>query len=1242
MKFKRIISSAFFFGALACGAYAQQPYGGCWHPDYIKTWAPEKDVDAKFNRSTTPLQPRFQDLTVKANPYQFYDGKVSACLTMNPMCSQTPSQGTNNFIGYNPTYWQYMDVLVWWGGAAGEGIIIPPSAPVTDAAHMNGVKVLGQLFFPPSAFGGQTKWVVQMLTKEGDAYPYAKKMYEIAKYYGFDGWFINEETGGGSQAQWEEFIAYFQKCAKEDNNSDMEIQWYDCGTSASGVSNLLKVSGTSYFANYGSANSNTISNNMQAVQALGFSKEQAFSKIYHGIECAQGGIAGNGGSFQSCFPKTGHAGSIDLFNPEEGIWKKIVADYLGTSKACGEDAYKAMDQVFKNESRFWTNKANDPSNVTCRDKDADSGSEGIWPGFANAIMERSTIQNKPFISAFSAGLGKARFVNGEKKGTQDWYHRGMQSIMPTWRWWIESSVKGELAVSMNWDDAYNIGTSLVVKGKLSANVDHLTRLYKTKLSIESGDKFELVYKTATPNSLEAKFGVSENNNDFTTFPIVETSTSNGWTVATVDLSSLAGKTVSVIALNFKSSTEVADYEAKLGQISIMNNSAITSAVPAISNLSTQSVLKEEVSDIRVIWDAPKNASISHYNVYLERNGVKQLVGQTRNEGFYISKFARTSDAEKTLKVSVASVGMNMKESEEKTLEMSFPQVTVSVVSLKAEKTLVKVGEEVKVFARATNKPTSFEWAIPANAELVKQEGNSATFKFSKAGTYSVAVKVSNSAGATDSSIQNYIEVSDSKELINVGLKKAIAAVSSNIDKHNPLFLLDGLRAPSSMDPKWCTGGSKSHWVVVDLKETYKLYSFKIFDCGMLENASDNIKNYKIELSNDNQNWTLALDESNRPETEKTDYIKPTEARYVRFTPYDNEMPITIRIYEFEIYGTEGNLQLEKSANKVLNVNSTTPIELSYSLGGDAKEENFSCTAVSSNPDVLSVKNLTLTDAKVKFDMVAKQNRGKATVTVLLKNGKWTKQTVYEVILKDLSVPNVVANIKPVVVTANQTDEANKVSNSTGPIGEVGVTDGVEGTWWSSGYYSDSTPHSLTFALNDMYEISYFRTLFNAHNYLKLPKKIKILASTTTDESASYVEVASQAITNADTEFNATIPFKAKYLKVEVTPVSNYGFSFAEFEAYGKKADKQGTGINTIEDIAALNVTPNPVHNGEILNIKATDATKAQLISLQGSILNEVLVSNGVAHMPVYGIASGTYIVRTIGDNGMHTQKVVVK
>ena len=77
-----------------------------------------------------------------------------------------------------------MDKLVYWAGSASEGIIIPPPSGSIDAAHQSGVKVLGQIFFPPYAFGGNSAWVTEMLTQEGGKYIFAKKLYEIAKYLG--------------------------------------------------------------------------------------------------------------------------------------------------------------------------------------------------------------------------------------------------------------------------------------------------------------------------------------------------------------------------------------------------------------------------------------------------------------------------------------------------------------------------------------------------------------------------------------------------------------------------------------------------------------------------------------------------------------------------------------------------------------------------------------------------------------------------------------------------------------------------------------------------------------------------------------------------------------------------------------------------------------------------------------------------------------------------------------------------
>ena len=151
-------NSKFILTALAAmfmqGAYAQQPYGGCWHPEDIKNWSPETDPDAKFNRSRVPLATRFQEPTLmKANKNQYYEGQICNATILFPTCSMSPSQGAYNFLGYQPTYWQYMDKLVYWAGSASEGIIIPPPAGSTDAAHQSGVKSLGQIFFPPAEIG---------------------------------------------------------------------------------------------------------------------------------------------------------------------------------------------------------------------------------------------------------------------------------------------------------------------------------------------------------------------------------------------------------------------------------------------------------------------------------------------------------------------------------------------------------------------------------------------------------------------------------------------------------------------------------------------------------------------------------------------------------------------------------------------------------------------------------------------------------------------------------------------------------------------------------------------------------------------------------------------------------------------------------------------------------------------------------------------------------------------------------
>lgn len=1213
---------------------AQQPYSGCWHPDFIKDWTPEKDVDAKFNKSSIPLQKRFKDLTVKANQYQFYDGQVAACLTMNPSASTTPSQGANNFIGYNPTYWQYMDLLIWWGGSAGEGIILPPSAPVIDAAHLSGVKVLGQVFFPPGAFGGQVAWVKQMLTKEGSEFPYAKKMYEIAKYYGFDGWFINEETGGASKAEWTDFVKYYLDYAKADGDTNQEIQWYDMGTSIGSLMDMMKLDRTSYFLNYGSPSTSNITSQTNALLAAGLTQEEVFRTAYFGVEQAQGGIGGNASYFKNLFPNNGHKGSIDIFNPEEGIWKKPVESLLGTPNASGEQAYTAMNTVFRNEARFWTNLQNDPSNTTSRNASS-------WPGLANAMMERTTISSLPFITTFSAGLGKARYVNGESKGTQDWYHRGMQTIMPTWRWWFDSNqaASNALTFDLNWDDAYNIGTSVKVTGKLAPGATNTLRLYKTQLPIKAGDKFQLVYKTSVQGSINLKMGVAENSNAFTSFELTETATSNGWTIAEVDLSSLAGKTVSIVALGFDAKgNTVTDYAASLGQLGIYP-SGYSPATTSVTNLKVENKLAEDGGDIRLVWDRPTSNDLHHFNIYMDKNGGKQLVGQTRGEGFYIPKFARNSATDLGVKIYISTVNKRMEEGSLQMIESLYPALTKPMVKLKASKTLVKKDEEVTVTATATNFPTAYTWDVPANATLVKQENNTATFKFSKEGFYNVKVSVANTVGATEYQVEELINVSETTTLDLVSVGKKIHAVSGFLPPEGPEWLIDGVQVPGNVRNKWCIGGSKEHWVIIDLQQSYDLYSFSFFDCGNKENSSDNVKFYKVYTAtnideNNEGNWTLVLDEVNRPEDTKVDFVKPTTGRYVKFVPYDPETPITIRIWEFEAYGIKAalkpdidNITVDKSF-----VKTNEEVTFEASVANAPTTYTWSVTPAES----ATLVSQTANKATFKFG-----REGVYSVTLKAENAlgttSYTKEDLVEVSdTKEFEIISVGKKIHSFSSSTAAETPNYLIDGTTAPteLGEKWCALGNNNYW-------------VIVDLEKIYE-NVARFKFYDCNSLEAYENVgfyRISVATDIDAQGAgdwKLVVDAKNKSNLNIKDDITEATAGRYVKFEVYKpnVSDFTIRIFEFEVYNLSTL---SGIDNNQKDNDISVYPNPVNAGDNIHVEGENLKSISLISLQGTLLlQQNNFEGGRNSVSTAGLSAGTYILRVVAESGVKSVKVIVK
>ncbi|MEP3381214.1 MAG: hypothetical protein ABJO28_11575, partial [Maribacter dokdonensis] len=201
-----------------------QPYSSYWFVHELLEWSPENDREAKFNVSSIPLADRFlNDSTGLGESSPKIPGIIAL---MAPHTTNFhPSQGFTSVKQYAFPFWQYIDYFVQWGGSSNEGIIVPPTAFWTDAAHKNGVKSIGTVFFPPNVYGGKEEWVYQFLVKNEDgSFPVADKLIEVATTYNFDGWFINQETydlvdNMGKLMQ--EFITYYRE------RSNLKLVWYD-------------------------------------------------------------------------------------------------------------------------------------------------------------------------------------------------------------------------------------------------------------------------------------------------------------------------------------------------------------------------------------------------------------------------------------------------------------------------------------------------------------------------------------------------------------------------------------------------------------------------------------------------------------------------------------------------------------------------------------------------------------------------------------------------------------------------------------------------------------------------------------------------------------------------------------------------------------------------------------------------------------------------------------------------------
>lgn len=625
--------------------------------DLLK-WEPGAREDDAINRSSVELAKRYRGYVVneKANK----DAKVEALANTNSKAKDHASVGGEEFKAYAFDYWQYLNSMVFW-----EGLV--PTPDVIDAGHRNGVPVLGTLFFNWSnSIADQEKFAAALQQDEDGTFPIARKLVDLAKYYGFDGYFINQETTGDIVTplgkKMRDFMLYTKEYAAQVNHP-VKYSWYDAMTyeygryheDGLGEYNYQfmekegdKVPADHFFANF---NWTKEKNDYSVTMAKWLGRSQY--DVFAGLELQQGGSYKTKVKWDALLDENGKLRlSLGLFAP----------DTITSLGKTGEDYHK-------NENIFFTGYQGDPTGQKPEDKD--------WYGIANLVADRTPAVGRSFTTSFNTGHGKKWFVDGKVSKDSEWNYRSVSGILPTWRWWQTSSA-AKLQADYDFEDAYNGGNSLKFAGDLAENTNQDVRLYSTKLEVTDKTKLRVAHKGGKGSKVYVEFATQKNYTYGGENARKELTLSDDWTKDEFDLSALAGQTIYGIKLTFENTAALKDYQFNLGELTVSDNQEAPQA-PTALKVVKQSLKNAQEAEAIVQFTGNKDADF--YEVYEKDGDAWRLLTGSSATTIYLPKVSRSASATGTSQeLKVVAVGKNGLRSEAATTNFDWG-MTVQDTSL---------------------------------------------------------------------------------------------------------------------------------------------------------------------------------------------------------------------------------------------------------------------------------------------------------------------------------------------------------------------------------------------------------------------------------------------------------------------------------------------------------------------------------------------------------------------------------
>ena len=711
-----------------------------WEPG--KPWNGDASfVDENFWISRVPLKDRFRpgdyanDALNDANNKKF--------CWMAPTGEMTKKWGAlprYNFDGDNFNMWQYLDIHSNWTN----GFWRVPGA-FNDVAHKNGVKTGCTYFIDWGASvnaesdPGKTLYnlaePLNGVNEHGDKYKYSRKLIQFLKYYGIDGLCFNPEGTWGYivYSRFKPFLAECHKIAEELNHP-FHVDWYAYVSNYGQLSDnscRLNASNNEWFhnASYNQPvtdvfflNYNWSESGLQESVNEAQKHGRSTFDVYAGFDMQGRGYGRYGNAGWEVLMK--YPVSLVIWGAHDRNQLYISSTEGGQSDYAVQNEYqKKQEMLFSGGNRNVLDlPALNNNIVTSSYSDLKD-----WHGYAKAVIERSTLDELPFVTRFN--LGNGRFFNNEGVTTWDhkWYNYGMQDMLPTWRWWIDNGdgkTVPDDAVNMDftYDDAWFAGSCLKIHGATQRSD---VRLFATKWNVASAnDEFRLVFKPKSSGATSLELMVAKENgeNNFVYIPIVGDIKGGEWNHVTIKASEAglsAGDVIGCIGLSVKNTN--ASFEVLLGEFAFVPSGF--NEQPATPVITHAEVMKRYYNraDIKVVFSMPTPATRKaeyegcpvyneevgtwYYEIYVKQEGQETLLTTTTSWAAYVVDATLIPKVEK-LQIGVRAVGKDGVAKSDIVWSNEIEKPLTMIETLTVDKSVIKPNEEFTIGFEDPNHPVA--------------------------------------------------------------------------------------------------------------------------------------------------------------------------------------------------------------------------------------------------------------------------------------------------------------------------------------------------------------------------------------------------------------------------------------------------------------------------------------------------------------------------------------------------------